>query len=202
MPPCTSRISVIACLLCLSAGSLQISHAGESAPTEANTGAETGAGIEAGAAAGSEAGDGEAPLEVTIRPRSRPMRDGYMQDGVLATDDGRYFLYTGWYIDRLDDRLAPGSIADRALRMGLQDTVLEILRARPPRRPVFIPDLGMILGGRYRDMSRLQIAGSFDFYLGPTSFPGRGLYGPVKLDAPWSRADQIIGRVNLSGSAR
>ena len=38
-----------------------------------------------------------------------------MQDGVLATDDGRYFLYTGWYIDRLGDRLAPGSLADQII---------------------------------------------------------------------------------------
>lgn len=53
-----------------------------------------------------EAGDDQAPLEVTIRPRAEPIIEGYMEDGVLATDDGRYFLYTGWYIDRLGDRLA------------------------------------------------------------------------------------------------
>lgn len=125
-----------------------------------------------------------------------------MQDGVLATDDGLYFLYTGWYIDRLGDRLAPGSLADRALRMGLGDVVLEILGELPVRAPVFIKDIGLILGGRHRGMSLLQVASAFQVDLGPTPFPRGGIYGAVKLDAPWSLADQIIGRVDFSGAAR
>jgi hypothetical protein len=146
--------------------------------------------------------DQDDPLEVTIRPRRKPLTEGYMQDDVLATDDGRYFLYTGWYIDRLGDRLAPGSLADRALRMGLADTVLEILREDPARDPVYIRDVGLILGGRYRGLSMLQIAGLFQVELGPTPFPKGGFYGARKLDAPWSMADQIIGPVDFSGSAR
>ena len=145
---------------------------------------------------------GNAPLEVTIRPRRSPLRGGFMQDGVLATDDGLYFLYTGWYIDRLGDRLAPGSLADRALRMGLGDVVLEILGELPVRDPVFIKDIGLILGGRHRGMSLLQVAGAFDVDLGPTPFPRGGFYGGVNLQAPWSMADQFIGPVDFSGAAR
>ncbi len=145
---------------------------------------------------------GNAPLEVTIRPRRPPTGDGYMQDGVLATEDGRYFLYTGWYIDRLRDRLAPGSLADRALRMGMGDVVLEILGEQPKRQPVFIDDIGFILGGSYLGMSRLKVARAFELELGPTPFPRGGFYGAVNLEAPWSMADQIIGPIDFSGSAR
>lgn len=151
--------------------------------------------------AGSKPDDGT-PLEVTIRPRAKPILRGYMQDGVLATDDGRYFLYTGWYIDRLGDRLAPGSLADRALRLGLGDTVLEILREDPATDPIFIRDVGLILGGKYRGLSMLQVADLFEVELGPTPFPRGGFYSRPNLDAPWSMGDQFIGPVDFSGAAR
>lgn len=125
-----------------------------------------------------------------------------MEDGVLATEDGRYFLYTGWYIDRLGDRLAPGSLADRALRMGLSKTVLEIIREDPVTDPLYIRDLGLIMGRRYRGMSMLQVADLFQLKLGPTPFPRGGFYGQKDLDGPYFLADQIIGRVDFSGTAR
>ena len=86
--------------------------------------------------------------------------------------------------------------------MGLGDLVLGILGELPVRDPVFIKDIGLILGGRHRGMSLLQVASAFEVDLGPTPFPHGGFYGAVNLEAPWSLADLIIGRVDFSGAAR
>lgn len=90
--------------------------------------------------------------------------------------------------------------------MGLTDTVLEIIREDPAgdplADPLYIPDMGMILGGRHLGMSRLQVADLFQVELGPTPFPRGGFYGQKDLHGPYFLADQIIGPVDFSGSAR
>lgn len=148
--------------------------------------------------------DEEGLLEVTIRPRFEQLKDGEVEDAVIATEAGGYILYSGFYLGKVDPRLRlPGSGLpglDFAIVAALGG--LEPLTGDPSLRRYGLDRDGVVfeLGARFQGLDFRQIAYLYDVDLRPNGFStSQGIYAEAPFNGPYIPGALLLPSINLAG---